>query len=60
MTSYQIRTDEIAIIDPIGGTGVKCKCEEDAMFILFIHGHAIQLCEECLGTVGKTVIDGLI
>jgi hypothetical protein len=60
MSLYQIKENEIAIIDPIGSTGSKCKCSNDAMFILLIHGHAIQICEQCLGKVGKTIIDGLI
>lgn len=54
------KPDEIVIIDPAGGTGNKCNCGNDGMFILGIHGHYINLCEVCLGKVGKKVIDGLV
>ncbi|MGG0308253.1 hypothetical protein ABEY43_05995 [Priestia megaterium] len=60
MKINQLSKDEIMVIDPLGGTGNKCNCGKDAMFILGIHGHYINLCETCMGKVGKTVIDGLV
>ncbi|MEW5569679.1 hypothetical protein [Rossellomorea marisflavi] len=60
MSVFQIKDDEIAVIDPIVSTGIKCRCGREGMFILIIHGQSIHLCETCLGKVGKTVIDGLI
>lgn len=60
MKFNKLEGNEIILIDPIGCTGTTCNCGKDAMFILGIHGHFINLCEICLGKVGKTVIDGLI
>lgn len=60
MQIIQVDKSSIFIIDPIGGTGNKCACGQDAMFILGIHGHLINICETCLAKVGKTIIDGSV
>lgn len=50
---------EIFVIDPIGITGEKCKCGQDAMFLLGINGTQIHLCADCIAEVAKRIIDGL-
>ena len=51
---------DIAVYDPPGGTGKKCGCKKEAMFVLLIGDQYHHLCESCIAEVAKRIIDGLV
>lgn len=54
-----IGQDGITIIDFAGAADVPCECGEEAMFFLDVYGREVSLCEKCLATLGKRIIDAL-
>lgn len=51
---------DIVVIDTNGSTGSICECGREAMFRVLVYKHQFELCEKCIGELGKCIIDGLI
>jgi hypothetical protein len=56
----EIRFGNIAILDFYGSAGVKCKCGNEALFLLSLfQTNQIYLCDKCLSDITHCSIDAL-
>lgn len=49
----------IQVIDYSGSALTPCGCGQEAMFHVYIYGSEHALCEKCIASLAKRIIDGL-